>query len=247
MIFPTTVYNKLETYYFIWISGENGAGKTALALDLAESYLKSNFRLMSNLNCVWNDPFPFELDSNIQLNCIVILDEVGTFMRTKESIRRIMGFKRKLNTLFLMPSTEAPHEDLWTNFIEPHSLINEKIILPFFGKWFYENVLKCWRFVSFNPRKGYKETIFFQIFPARVYRLYSTLSAGTDPETILQVFDNSFVAQQRLLGNENPLKLLDVATGRSQAGESSSFLQQQILTRAAPDQRGLFSSKKARK
>ena len=246
MIFPTTVLNKLETYFFIWIKGYNRSGKTALALDIATYYLKDNFRLLSNLDCVWNDPVPMRLDDNGQLNCVVILDEGGVYMRSKESIRRVMGFKGKLNALFLMPSSEEPHEDLWRNYIEPAEMINEKIIRPFFGNWFYENVCKAWRFVSFDTQKGTKNSLFFQFFPKGVYYLYSTLISGNDASFILQNFDEVLSDQQEFFGNTSSLQLSDLATKRTGLGESSSFSHEQTSSFSAPSRRKLFSPKEKR-
>lgn len=248
-IFPKTVLNKIETYYFIWITGENRSGKTALAVDLASYYLEAGFRFLSNLDCVFNDDFSDPekiLDPNLQLNTIVILDEGGVYMRTKESIRRVMGFKGKLNAPFLMPSTEAPHEDLWRNYIEPHTTLNEKLIIPLFGRWFYENIFKIWRFVSFDVKTGFKTSIFFQIFPKKFYGLYSTLSSGTSPENILQVFDFALFKQNQLLGNKSPLLLQDLVTKKTGASESQSFLELQNSSFEIGSKGKLFSSKKAR-
>src|SRR5690606_4363830 len=129
-------------------------------------------------NCVWNEQIPVELDTNYMLNSVVILDEAGTFMRSKESIRHIMGFAGKLNCVFLMPSTEAPHEDLWGAYIEPHGLLNEKFVIPFFGFSFYRDYFKIWKMVTFDPKTGFKTSLFFQVHPKAYYYLYSTLSIG---------------------------------------------------------------------
>jgi hypothetical protein len=246
MIFPSAgVLNKLEGAFFIWIRGENRSGKTALALDIAEYYLKDNFRLISNLDCVWNDPLPLELDSNAQLNAIVILDEGGTFMRSKESIRHVMGFKGKLNAMFLMPSSEEPHEDLWRNYIEPAELLNG-FLETFFGSWFVSHILKIWRLVRFDAKRGTKESLFLQVFPHSVWYLYSTLLSGYDAEGILSQFEKSFTDQQVYLGNANLLRLQDVVTKKSGAAESHSFYEQQVFTQKDDNRRGIFTSKKKR-
>lgn len=246
MLIPSTIYNKLESYFFIWIKGENRSGKTNLAFHIAESYLKSNFRLMSNTRSVWNDDFEPLLDTNGMLNCVVILDEGGVSVRTKESIRRIMGFKGVLNALFLMPSTEAPHEDLWANYIEPHEMLNSFISL-LFGRWFTDHVCKVWKFVQFDPKKLDKKSIFLELFPSRTWGIYSTVSKRSS-EFILQTFERAFLAQQEFFGNSNTLELYDLATKKSGVGESSSFLAGQMdNARALQSQRSLRSSQTKRK
>jgi hypothetical protein len=244
MIFPSSiVLNKLEGCFFLWIKGENRSGKTALAVDIAEYYLRDNFRLLSNLDTPWNDVLPLELDSNGQLNAVVILDEGGVYMRTKESIRRVMGFKGKLNALFLMPSSEEPHEDLWRNYIEPAELLNEKIIKFLFGQWFLDHILKIWRLVRFDAKKGTRETIFLQIFPSSVWHLYSTLISGRDASLILAQFDQSLADQQAFFGNTSALKLSDLATGKTGLAEGQSFLGQQMASYTPSSKRKLLSPK----
>lgn len=249
MIVPSTIYNKLESYFFIWVTGENRSGKTNLCFHIAESYLKSNFRLMSNTKSVWNDDFSDDetlLDTNGMLNCIVILDEGGAYMRTKESIRQVMGFKGVLNSLFLMPSTEEPHEDLWTNYIKPHEGLNW-LFTQLFGRWFIDHVCKVWQFVQFDPKKIDKKSIFFELFPSRTWGIYSTISKRS-PEIILSTFQRAFQAQQEFFGNEDPLGLYDLATKKSGLAENSSFFSSQMdNARAVFGARILRASQKGRK
>lgn len=247
MIYPFSIINRIRSKRKIWIQGDNGAGKTALALDIAKVFLEDNFRLVSNLNCVWNDDLPMELDTNLQLNVVCILDESGVYMRTKESIRLVMGAARKLNAYFLMPSSEAPHEDLWSAYIEPHERLNQWLVVPLFGQYFYDNYFKVWKYVTFHPKKGFQESIFFQFHPKAFYYLYSTLSFGTSPEDILSLFQQSLEQQNKLLGNENMVKFQDLATKRSGVGESSSFASQQVATYQAESQRRIQSSRFGRK
>lgn len=242
MIIPFSIINRIHSRKVMWITGENRSGKTALALDVAKYYLRSNFRLISNLNCVWNETLPVELDNNLMLNAVVILDEAGVSIRTKESIRYIMGAKGKLNAVFLLSSTEAPHEDLWGSYIEPHTLLNEKFIIPVFGRYFYENYFKIWRMVTFDPKTGYKTNIFFQLHPKALYYIYSTLSFGTAVEDILSQFQQSLREQNALIGNENLLGFYDVATKRTGVGEAASFVSQQVTTYQAESQRAVRSS-----
>lgn len=245
MIYPLSIIDRIIGRKFIWIQGVNRSGKTALAVDISREFLKSNWRLISNLNCVWNEQLPIELDSNLQLNCVVILDEGGIFMRTKESIRHIMGAKGKLNCVFLMPSTEEPHEDLWNGWIEPAERLNNWFVKKFLGVWVYENLFKIWKFVEFDAssKDGFRKTIFFQIHPKAVYYLYSTLIIGHSADDILSQFRQSLEDQQAKLGNTNSLGFHDVATGRTGVGETSSFSNQQVTTFAENRKRKLLSTK----
>lgn len=249
MILPSTIYNKLETYFFIWVKGENRSGKTNLCFHLAESYLRSNFRLMSNTKSVWNDDFSdleTLLDSNGMLNCIVILDEGGVYMRTKESIREVMGFKGVLNSMFLMPSTEEPHEDLWNNYIEPAEGLNW-LLSMLFGRWFVDHVCKVWRFVQFDPKKMDKKTLFFELFPSRTWGIYSTITKRS-PEFILSTFQAAFQAQQEFFGNTDPLLLQDLATKKRGLSDGASFLSRQVdNARSLIGSRSVLSAKAKRK
>lgn len=236
MTVSVRIANRIKSKYRIWITGDNRAGKTNLAMDIAERFLRSNFRMMSNLQSPWNDNVDefgntkkLELDSNGQLNCMIILDEAGVYMRTKESIRLMMGAKGKLNCIFLMPSTEEPHEDLWDVFIEPHDKLNS-FLRWFFGNWFVESYLKIWRMVSFDPKTGFKMDIFCQFHPKSTYYLYSTLVFGTAVDDILAQFQISLQEQNEHFGNSNMVKLQDVATKRTGIGETSSFSNQRVTT-----------------
>lgn len=247
MIIPSSILNKFEERFFVWIKGANRSGKTSLAFHIAEMYISQRFRLMSNTDSPWNDDFTVELlDTNGMLNCIVVLDEGGVYMRTKESIREVMGFKGVLNALFLMPSTEEPHEDLWSHYIEPASGINW--ILSFlFGRWFVDHVIKVWRFVEFDPKKMDKKTIFFELFPSRAWGFYTTITKHS-PEFILQTFRDAFQAQQEFFGNSDPLQLHDLVTKKRGLSEGASFLSNQMANaRSLQGERSFLSTKTKRK
>jgi len=225
MIYPKTVLNHLDGRFLVWIEGDNRAGKTLLGLDMAHEYLQVGYRYISNMTCVWNDRMPLELDENLQLNCICQLDEVGVHVRTKESIRRIIGFKGKLNTIFILTGTEAPHEDLWGFRIEPAYLFNE-ILRMLFGRRVTNEYVKVWRWIIHNsdPEKKDRKGLFLQTIPKAFFGIYSTLNPFNNAESLLSQFDKSLQdLHKATTGEADSIALLDLATKRAGMGETQSF------------------------
>lgn len=248
-IYPKTIFNLIEGRYVVWIKGENRTGKTLLALDIADEYLQAGFRYLSNTTNVWNDDLPLELDENNMLNLVVNLDEVGVSVRTKESIRSIMGFKGKLNTIFLLTGTEEPHEDLWRFYIEPMELLNG-LFSFLFGDWITERYIRFWRWVIFNPSPNKPDRSFFfvQTLQKNFFQLYSTLNPFNDPSFLLSQFEKSLQdLHEKTSGQSSPIELLDMATKRRGMGEAQSFFRYQVDRKSPQGKRGLFPAKKEKR
>jgi len=215
VIFPKRVLTDLYRYRSLWVGGETGAGKGTLALDLYHYFGDVGYRLISNMHCKLNNKLEdIDLDPNGQFNVFVISDEVGTFKRTKESIREIQNGKKKIGGIFLDTGHEAPHEDLWVPRIEP--------VGPF-NPW-----LRLWRVVKASGLG--KDTVYYflQILPCAWYGFYSTMVFIHYPAEILSWCQWAIQRQtdfisQRLGIKSWKVSLVDVATGKKGMGESQSY------------------------
>ena len=234
MIFPKRVLNDLLYYKFFWVGGPNRSGKGTLALDIFHYFGDAGYRFISNTHCIWNDnPDDCTIDPNGQFNMFIQEDENGNWMRTKESIREIQTAKGKLNLVFLATSTEAPHEDLWLYRIEP---------VGKFNPW-----LRFWRVIIFNPQGKDTRYYFAQIFPRAFFGLYSTSYHMFNPESILSwvrkaMAQHSQYHAQRLGFEHESFEISDVATGRKGLGESQSYSDFQMASKALEGNRKLQSA-----
>lgn len=246
-IYPKTVLTILDGHYFVWINGDNRTGKTRLAIDLFTYYGDAGFRLVSNLICKWNEEIEdVFLESNNQLNVVVILDEGGVFVRTKETIRAIMGFKGKLNAIFMMPSTESPHEDLWGFYIEPAYGWNT-VIKILLGSYVNENLFQIWRWTVFSPhKKNDRAGLFVQVNAKVFHGVYSSLNPFSNPQGVLSFFEKSLQELSRRY-KQSKVQLQDLATGKQGMGENQSFFKHQADARNAKSARSIFPDKKVTK
>jgi hypothetical protein len=163
-------FELLRQYRIAWLSGRFGAGKTAMAVAMAE-YLASKYgyRVYSNFPLVFNE-FDTGIKGSKVLHAVVILDEAGLEMvaRLNTLSDRMIAYTRKMDVIFLLPSFIPPGPRL--RFLQFYPILNltgAGIPMAVYG----------WR-VNLAGFKG--NGSFLVIRPERIYRMY-----------------NSFVAQER--------------------------------------------------
>lgn len=97
----------------LWIRGIKGGNKTSLSYYLAHSIFqkdKSYRYLIGNCPSVWQEELNnTELRKGKYLDCIVILDEGGRWLRTRDLSEEFVDFCRKLNTIWIIPSVSEPY------------------------------------------------------------------------------------------------------------------------------------------
>jgi len=180
MIIPAGKVRQLvESYNFLNLSGLKGEGKTRFAMEIAELFLRRGYRLITNVHTVWaDDPEKIEALSDGTYRIIVLLDEGGWYIRTLETISKMLVESSKMDVYWLSPSVMLPHEELWTLTCYP--------VLHIGG--FY-----VWKFLSITldsvAEKKPKKTYCIQIVSPLTQNLYQTASPGYRPTFILSLFD----------------------------------------------------------
>lgn len=167
----------IDEAYLVTIDGDNGAGKSLLAADLASYWLDAGYSFVSNIPCVWNDNKDFT-GSDLptlrwrgdKLYTVVFWEEGGTNVRSLATLNDVLVQKRKLGLIFFLPSIELPHEDLLSLVIHP-----TKINTPFFKLWLYE---KAYRHeIIFRP--------FLQILSPALYGVYKSGAVAARSDFLL--------------------------------------------------------------
>lgn len=206
IIWDDGFYSELFDTRTVAIEGKKGAGKTLVALDIAEPLLKQGYKLMTNMSCIWND------NGNIAPGekAVYIVDEGGTYLRTGQSVNNFSRFLRKLDAYLIMPCVKLPHEDLCELVVSPS--VN-----------FYKHLgmkMKLWRW-DYESRKKNYDGRFLQVNWDYLYGVYSSIDPGDFPEKIMRFL----LAQTEELFRdyERELKLYDVAVKSASASENESF------------------------
>lgn len=93
-----------------YIGGKLGKGKTSLAVRIAQEFLERDYRLITNIRCVWNDVWDDVnfLDEFGHLKAVVIIDEGGAELKSTAMIERSMQYLAKMDLIVLMPSKSIP-------------------------------------------------------------------------------------------------------------------------------------------
>ena len=166
----------VENYRLCWISGRTSGGKTALSLKIAEHFLNRDFRLITNMECIWNDKLEGikilpEKDGHLQ--AVVVLDEGGRWFRKGDIIEAMASYVAKMNLIFLFPSFWPPHRNAQVVVVQP--LFNfKKIGLPIIR---YQMTVRI---------EGFKDdSKFWWLWPQEVYGVYSRQHPGYEPEDIV--------------------------------------------------------------
>lgn len=100
----------LSGYRIAWVAGRVGSYKSSLSLWLARPFLEKGYRLVSNMQCVWNDD-PTKIDFVDEwghLKVVVIIDEGGGELQFGRQVMDIMRYPRKMDVVLIIPSFWPP-------------------------------------------------------------------------------------------------------------------------------------------
>lgn len=232
MIIPITgnPYKEFQRFWGACIAGENGGGKTLLALDLALPWLNKGWSFVSNFEAVWQDNvilpdgsmiFP-SADQYGKIGAIVFADEMGAEIRTKVSVRALQKYPRKLALRFIYSDRELPHEDLQLLVIYPVGPFN-----PYIRFWRYELRSHEHKQKAAKNYGVFSSKLFVQILPKAFFGLYRTGSTAADSTCMLSWINE---AVQVLAEKENikALSLFDLGT-KKQVVETGGSLSGSVL------------------
>lgn len=170
LLFASNFFRAFNTHQVACLFGSTRTGKTRLAFDIASYYLEDGWRLISNTKNVWEETtLPYISKDDMFLDTVVILDEGGPYLRTRESYMSLMLYKGKLSTRWLIPSVDLPHEDLWKIIVMP------KFSNDWLGLWTYEET------TARSRNKGF----FIQVFPFALHGIFETGHPVRRPTVIL--------------------------------------------------------------
>lgn len=117
-------FDLLRQYRIAWLSGRFGAGKTAMAVAMAD-YLadKYGYRVYSNFPLVF-DEYYRGIKGDKVLHAVVIIDEAGLEMVTKINTLadRMIAYTRKMDIIILLPSFIPPSSRI--RFLQYYPIIN---------------------------------------------------------------------------------------------------------------------------
>lgn len=163
-------------YRLVWISGRYGGGKTLLAMEIAESFLKRGYRLLTNIPCAWADDWDsVQLQDDGRLRAVVIMDEAGLVLKYTEQLEAMCAYSRKMDCIYLFPSFMPPVR--FAQVVDLHSMFSlAHVLLPI-------------TFWSCRIRLGsFRETTSFATSKASLYYgVYSTQGTDRGTEDLIEL------------------------------------------------------------
>lgn len=205
MIFPSRrVKQTVVSYNWVNIEGLKAAGKTRLAMELSELFLRDGWRLVTNVKTLWADDIKdVEMCPDGAFRTVILLDEGGWYVRTLETIRSINVETSKMGIVFLSPSVMLPHEELWNCIFTPTRIrLGDRVIL--------------WKIV-YSSFEGSGVSFFVQVVSNWTQNIYQTSSPGFRPSDLLSAFDR-WVKQFAALYEVPEYSLSDLANPDSLRG-----------------------------
>jgi hypothetical protein len=160
----------------LWIQGKLGSNKSALAYRLALELVKKKMvkHIVSNCEDVCTSKFEDVILENGLLNCVIITDEAGTFIRRRTEVDDYVNYARKQNLFYVFPSHKKPHEEL-------RELTCRRIM-----DWgiFGINVTSFKWWIG-SGRNEDEQGTFHWLNPSEIYGVYNTAQAMADDGGIL--------------------------------------------------------------
>jgi len=171
-IFGDRLFFELDTERIMCIGGALSGGKTRLAFDIALTYWRRGYRVISNV------PHNFVnftgKDDNALFKTFVIVDEGGEYVRQAKVASVITRSAGKANYYMIFAGKRMPHKNLQDIIIRPRFDFYQNYGLPF--------ILWSCRVCSDVPYKFN----FWQVFPQRLHGTYSTLTSSGSIEKIIE-------------------------------------------------------------
>jgi len=158
------------------ITGRLGSGKSCLALEIAEHFLKRGYYLATNMSTVWNDDMAtIPMDKPM----LGIVDEGGIYVRTAKTANMLAAFLRKSKSKLIFSGKKLPHESLsglqiylWFDFYK-------NFALPF-KLWRWDNKVQATkRYSGYVIQTGWQD----------YFGTYSSVDPGDFPQEVVYFFE----------------------------------------------------------
>ena len=222
----------LDMYRIVWISGRFGGHKTALAFQIAKTYLERGYNLVTNSRSVWADDInDVTLNNDNQLHSVVILDEGGLYFKSSKQIEMIASYAAKMDVVYLIPSFWPPTRSAQIINIQPVISLKATGLPIIVYKWtikighFKDNGWFLW----WNPKE--------------IYGIYSRQDPGDDPESIIEFLIKNTEEFRRRYGRKASNKLLELEA----ISEGDKILEASEVIAASADSMSSIPKRKRRK
>ncbi len=178
MILGERLFHELQDERMACIEGSLSAGKTRLSFDIALSFWRRGYRVLSNIPHNYKGVKP-HTKANLLHRTFVILDEGGEYIREQTIASQITRTAGKANYFILFPGKKLPHKNLQGMIIVPRFNFLANFGIP----------LILWRA---NVRASTKYHFnFWQIFPQLVHGTYSTKTSSGSIEPFMVMAQNT--------------------------------------------------------
>lgn len=178
IVYDDNFLTELDDNRTLALTGRLSSGKTLMAVQLAQRYLRRGYKLISQTACVWNDPIETVIpDERGRYRVVCIIDEGGLYFRKQTTASAVSSFAAKLDTYLIFAGRKLPHMDLCS--LTAQMWFNA-------AKWF-GFPFKVWRYDVNNGQKAYAG-YFIETAWWDYYGVYDTLDPGDNPEQIVSKF-----------------------------------------------------------
>ncbi len=208
----------IANYRKLWLAGNVGTGKTLLAFLIARELVNRGYAkyIVSNIPSVWSDDPQTVLDNVrdiMYLDCVIILDEGGQFIKTAKQAAVFSAFPRKFNIYLILASVDPPAFNFKSFAIE-----------------------RTWKWSSFGiPALTYAYSLqtgvalgnsertiqSFHLWKySEMFGIYDTQAAPLDADDIVDMLDTHYVnVQQHMATKGKSLRLEGVTNEQDSSGD----------------------------
>lgn len=181
----------LQVNRILSIAGQRGSGKTAMAFELASWYLKRGYKLITNIDNIWQEDYllgRMRMDSEYVKHSIIILDEGGRYLREWKYFENMFEFARKFDNIILIPSVRIAHENLAEFVCRPVTWLQR--VLPI--------GLNYWTYTVKTGDQDIFGSFWFRASDS--IGVYDTLDVSQNPKFIIESFSACIAEEAKRRG-----------------------------------------------
>lgn len=175
ILFSDGFFDELMENRTVYIGGRKGSGKSLIAMEIAERFLKKGWYLATNMSTPWADDLT---KIPLQKNVIGIVDEGGIYTRSYQTVSGFSEFSRKTRSIVMFVGRREPHESLCDFILWPYLDLYKNLLIP----------LKIWRWYVYQKRKSYSGVV-IQTGWQDYFGIYSSEDPGDYPIHLLAFFE----------------------------------------------------------
>lgn len=175
ILFSDGFFDELLENRTVYIGGRKGSGKSLLAMEIAERFLKKGWYLATNMGTPWGDDLT---KIPLQKSVIGIVDEGGVYTRSYNTVSSFTEFSRKTRSIVMFVGRREPHEALCDFVLWPSLNLWKNLFIP----------LKIWRWYVYQKRKSYSGVV-LQTGWQDYYGIFSSEDPGDYPIHLLAFFE----------------------------------------------------------